>query len=85
MRLCHVPTYQPIGLELQLTNDNLGPNRAFVRRHVHLHKQHMVEHENGKKIFAIPQKSNKYQREKYSKLDNERFKKYADKINKVIT
>ena len=59
MRLCHVPTYQPIGLELQLTNDNLGPNRAFVRRHVHLHKQHMVEHENGKKIFAIPQKSNK--------------------------
>ena len=64
MRLCHVPTYQPIGLELQLTNDNLGPNRAFVRRHVHLHKQHMVEHENGKKIFAIPQKSNEYQREK---------------------
>ena len=62
MRLCHVPTYQPIGLELQLTNDNLGPNRAFVRRHVHLHKQHMVEHENGKKIFAIPQKSNKYQK-----------------------
>ena len=85
MRLCHVPTYQPIGLELQLTNDNLGPNRAFVRRHVHLHKQHMVEHENGKKIFAIPQKSNKYQRGKYSKLDNEHFKKYADKINKVIT
>ena len=64
MRLCHVPTYRPIGQELRLTNDNLDPNRAFVHQHGHLHRPHRVEHESGKKIFVIPQKSKKYQKKK---------------------